>query len=135
MTESAFPVRRDLRQALSRGARGHCPSCGEARLFGRFLKPVPVCPACGQDWSVQTAQDLPAYLVILIVGHVLVPFIVAINLRYDLATWIQMLLWPLIALTASLLMIQPMKGAVIALQWARRMQGFATPTPRREDDE
>jgi uncharacterized protein (DUF983 family) len=36
-----------------------------------------------------------------------------------------MLLWPAIALIMSILLIQPMKGAVIALQWARRMQGFA----------
>jgi len=94
-------------------------------LFGRFLKPVPHCPACGQDWTVQTADDLPAYLVVLVLGHVIVPLVVSVNLRFDLATWIQMLLWPGIALVLAILLIQPMKGAVIALQWARRMQGFA----------
>lgn len=117
--------KRDSRAAMLRGAKGLCPACGEARLFGRFLKPVAQCPACGQDWSVQTADDLPAYLVILILGHLLVPFIVETNLRYDVSTTIQMILWPGIALTAALLMIQPMKGAVIGYQWARRMLGFA----------
>jgi len=124
MPKSTLPVR-DLRSALSRGVKGRCPSCGDARLFGRFLKPVPHCPACGQDWSVQTADDLPAYLVVLLVGHLLAPFIVALNLRYDISTGVQMALWPSLALVMSMLMIQPVKGAVIALQWARRMQGFA----------
>jgi len=116
---------RDLRSSIIRGFRGQCPSCGDARLFGRFLKPVSFCPACGQDWTVQTADDLPAFLVILLVGHLLAPFIVALNLSHDVATWIQMLLWPGLALAMSILLIQPVKGAVIALQWARRMQGFA----------
>jgi uncharacterized protein (DUF983 family) len=89
------------------------------------LKPVPHCPTCGQDWSVQTADDLPAYLVVLLVGHLLAPFIVALNLRFDVSTAIQMALWPSMALVMSMLLIQPVKGAVIALQWARRMQGFA----------
>jgi uncharacterized protein (DUF983 family) len=119
------PSSRDLRTALLRGFRGKCPSCGDARLFGRFLKPVPHCPACGQDWTVQTADDLPAYLVVLLVGHLIVPFVVTLNLKTDLSTGVQMLLWPAIALIMSILLIQPMKGAVIALQWARRMQGFA----------
>ncbi len=124
MPKSTLPVR-DLRGALSRGLKGQCPSCGDARLFGRFLKPVPHCPACGQDWSVQTADDLPAYLVVLVVGHLLAPFIVALNLHYDISTAVQMALWPSMALVMSMLLIQPVKGAVIALQWARRMQGFA----------
>jgi len=119
------PSPRDLRTALIRGFRGKCPSCGDAALFGRFLKPVPHCPACGQDWTVQTADDLPAYLVVLLVGHLIVPFVVTLNLNTDLSTGLQMLLWPAIALIMSIGLIQPMKGAVIALQWARHMQGFA----------
>ena len=116
---------RDAREAMLRGAKGKCPACGEAKLFGRFLKPVPHCPACGQDWSLHSADDLPAYLVILIIGHVLVPVIVAVNLRYDVSTAAQMLLWPVIALISAMIMLQPMKGAVIGYQWARRMQGFS----------
>lgn len=116
---------RDVRQAVLRGLKGCCPSCGKTRLFGRFLKPVPVCPACGQSWTLQTADDLPAYLVILVIGHLLVPFIVETNLRWDVSTSFQMLLWPGIALTLALIMIQPTKGGVIGYLWARRMQGFA----------
>jgi uncharacterized protein (DUF983 family) len=131
MSENPTPrIRRDLREALIRGARGACPSCGKTRLFVRFLKPVDHCPACGQDWSVQTADDLPAYLVVLVIGHVLAPAIVAVNLHYDMSTGLQMILWPGLALVMALLAIQPVKGMVIGLQWARYMQGFARPGRR-----
>jgi uncharacterized protein (DUF983 family) len=116
---------RDLRSAITRGAKGHCPACGEAPLFGRFLKPVGHCPGCGQNWTLHAADDMPAYLVVLVVGHLLVPFVVAVNRGYDVSMSLQMILWPSIALVLALILIQPAKGAVIAFQWARRMHGFA----------
>lgn len=125
MTNPYSAEQRDLRTATIHGLKGQCPACGEAPLFARFLKPVAHCPACGQSWAHQRADDLPAYLVILILGHILVPIVVAVNLRYDMPMWIQMTLWPGLALVIALLMIQPAKGAVIALQWARRMHGFS----------
>lgn len=118
---------RDLGSALARGAKGHCPACGKAALFGRFLKPVGHCPACGQNWTLHSADDMPAYLVVLVIGHVIVPLIVAANLRFDIPMGAQMALWPGMALILSLLMIQPAKGAVIAFQWAKRMHGFSRP--------
>ncbi|KQX18366.1 MULTISPECIES: DUF983 domain-containing protein [unclassified Sphingomonas] len=125
MNQSPSIGERDLRSALLRGLRGECPACGGARLFGRFLKPVSHCPACGQDWTLHSADDMPAYLVVLILGHVLVPILVAVNMRYDLPMWLDMSLWPGLALIMALAMIQPVKGAVIGFQWAKRMHGFA----------
>lgn len=125
MTHRHSAEQRDLRTAMIHGLKGQCPACGEAPLFARFLKPVAHCPACGQSWAHQRADDLPAYLVVLILGHILVPIVVAVNLRYDMQMWVQMTLWPGLALVIALLMIQPAKGVVIGLQWARRMHGFS----------
>ncbi len=68
---------------------------------------------------------MPAYLVVLALGHILVPLLVATNLRFDPPMWLEMLMWPGLALILALLLIQPAKGAVIGFQWARRMHGFA----------
>ena len=57
--------------AILRGLRGRCPRCGEARLFMRFLKPIPHCPQCGQDWTHQQADDFPAYVSIFVTGHLM----------------------------------------------------------------
>ena len=116
---------RDLRAAVTRGAKGHCPACGGSALFGRFLKPVGQCPACGQNWTLHSADDMPAYLVVLLIGHIVVPFVVAANLRFDIPMGLQMALWPGIALILAMLLIQPAKGVVIGFQWARRMHGFS----------
>jgi len=125
MTDGPPGEARDPGVAIKRGLRGRCPACGGAALFGRFLKTETRCPACGQNWDVHCADDMPAYLVILVIGHILVPFVVMANLRFDLGMGVQMLLWPTIAILLAMILIQPAKGAVIAFQWARRMHGFS----------
>jgi uncharacterized protein (DUF983 family) len=125
MSKSPHNDERDLSSALRHGARGHCPACGNAPLFGGFLKPIGQCASCGQNWTLHSADDMPAYLVVLVVGHILVPFVVAANRSFDLSTGLQMALWPALALILAVMLIQPAKGAVIAFQWARRMHGFS----------
>lgn len=117
-SDSAPPVR-NLGQALRRGLVGGCPACGKARLFGRFLKPA-ACPSCGQDWTQSRADDFPAYLVVLLTGHLLLPIVVEANIHLTLSAPVQMIAWPSLAALLALLLIQPMKGFVIALQWARQ---------------
>nr|AGU09944.1 Protein of unknown function DUF983 [uncultured organism] len=119
-----LPASRPIRPALLRGLAGLCPACGKARLFGRFLKPVAECPCCGQNWSGHSADDFPAYLVILVLGHVLLPIVIEVNYLITLSMDVQMILWPLLAGSLALLLIQPAKGAVIAVQWTRGMHGF-----------
>ena len=72
-SESKPMEKRDLWTALKRGFRGRCPRCGDGKLFRAFLKVDDHCSACGQDFTPHRADDLPAYLVIIIVGHLLVP--------------------------------------------------------------
>ncbi len=74
--------------------------------------------------SPQRADDFPAYLVILILGHVLVPIVVLVNMTWDLPLGAQMVGWCLLAVLIAVLMIRPAKGAVIGAQWALRMGGF-----------
>ena len=42
-------------------------------MFRAFLKVADHCPACGEALHHQRADDAPAYFVILIVGHIVVP--------------------------------------------------------------
>ena len=115
---------RPLFKAMARGFLGRCPNCGNGRLFGRFLKPVPTCSVCCEDFTHQRADDAPPYFTMVIVGHVVVPVMVATILATNLSTTTQLMIWlPTIGLlTVGLL--QPVKGAIIVLQWALRMHGF-----------
>jgi uncharacterized protein (DUF983 family) len=111
-------------QALRRGLRGRCPACGEGQMFRAFLKVADTCPHCGEELHHHRADDFPAYLVIVIVGHILVPIVLLVETEIAPAMWISMTLWPLAALMMALGLLQPVKGAVVAIQWYGGMHGF-----------
>jgi uncharacterized protein (DUF983 family) len=116
--------RRDWQQAVLRGLRCRCPACGKGKLFGAFIKPVLVCESCAEDISPQRADDLPPYIVITIVGHIVVGGLLLAEQYADWSFTTHMLIWPALVLILSLALMQPVKGAVIGLQWGLRMHGF-----------
>ncbi len=69
--------------SIKRGFRGRCPRCGEGKLFRAFLKVDNNCSVCGLDFTPHRADDLPAYLVIVIVGHIVVPIALMIETNYS----------------------------------------------------
>jgi len=113
-----------LTAALLRGIRGKCPRCGEAKLFGKFLKPIALCPRCQQDWTHQRADDMPPYISILVTGHVLVPVIIYFGAVSDISMWQALAICLALASVMMLGLLQPAKGGVIALQWWHGMHGF-----------
>lgn len=134
-----------LPKAMGRGFAMRCPNCGRGHLFGRFLKVANSCEACGEDFKAQRADDFPAYLVIVVVGHIVVPALLAVEMAYAPPVWLQLLIWLPVTLFSSLALLQPTKGAIVALQWQTGMHGFeeswqrrnrvATPANRRADSE
>lgn len=118
------PAERDWRMAIGNGLRGRCPHCGQGRLFRAFLKPVDSCTACGEPLHHQRADDLPPYVVITIVGHVIVGGLLLAEKYADWSMGLHMAIWPALTVILSLALIQPVKGGVIGLQWAVRMHGF-----------
>lgn len=111
-------------EAIMRGLRGQCPACGEGRMFRAFLKVADQCPHCHEELHHHRADDFPAYLVIVIVGHMLMPVVLLVETEIAPAVWISMTLWPLAAMVMALSLLQPVKGAVVAIQWLSGMHGF-----------
>jgi uncharacterized protein (DUF983 family) len=127
--ETALKEKRDVWQALKRGFRGRCPRCGEGKLFRAFLKTADSCSVCGQDFTPHRADDLPAYLVIVIVGHIVVPLALMIETNYSPPVALQLAIYLPLTFVASLALLQPVKGAVVGMQWALRMHGFDENNP------
>ncbi len=111
--------------AMRRGIAGKCPRCGGARLFAKFLKPVAQCASCGQDWTLHSADDFPPYVAIIVTGHVMAPIMILLGSATAIPTWLTVLIAVTIAVTMLMSLLQPAKGAIIALQWWMGMQGFA----------
>ncbi len=117
--------RAGLIKAMSRGFLCRCPHCGDGKLFGKFLKVRPACEACGLEYHHHRADDLPPYVVIFIVGHIVGYFILELETNYDVPLWFQFTFWPIVTLGSALGLLQPVKGAVVGLQYALGMGGFA----------
>src|SRR3954469_24265880 len=121
-----------LPKALFRGFAMRCPNCGEGHLFGRFLKVADRCEVCGEDFTPQRADDFPAYLVIIVVGHVVVPALLAVEVAYAPPAWLQLAIWLPLTLFSALALLQPTKGAIVGLQWQTGMHGLEDAKLRRE---
>ncbi len=131
-TRDSSPTdKRNVWTSLKRGLRGRCPRCGEGKLFRAFLKVDDHCSVCGLDFTPHRADDLPAYLVIVIVGHLVVPMILWIETDYAPAVWLQLSIYLPLTLILSLILLQPVKGAVVGVQWALRMHGFDEQNPEK----
>jgi len=115
---------RDARIALLRGFMGRCPNCGQGKLFRAYLKVVDRCAACGEDYSHHRADDAPAYFVILIVGHLVVPWVLVVEEVFAPPYWVHAMLWIPLILGLALGLLQPVKGTIVAWQWAHFMHGF-----------
>lgn len=129
MTANADPRpsgRSGLAKAMARGFIGRCPHCGEGRVFGKFLKVAPECGSCGLEMHHHRADDLPPYVVIFLVGHLVGYVILEMETNYDVPLAFQLTFWPLFTLGLSLGLLQPVKGAVVGLQYALGMDGFST---------
>jgi uncharacterized protein (DUF983 family) len=121
-----------LAKPIIRGLRGRCPNCGEGRLFRAFLKVADSCPVCGEELHHHRADDFPAYLVIVIVGHIVVAMVLGVEAAYAPPLWLHALIWLPMTFALSLALIQPVKGAVVALQWQHGMEGFGQAKKVRE---
>jgi uncharacterized protein (DUF983 family) len=128
-SDIAPAAKRDVWTAMKRGWRGRCPRCGEGKLFRAFLKVDNNCSVCGLDYTHHRADDLPAYLVIIVVGHIVVPLALMIETNYSPPVALQLAIYLPITLIASLALLQPVKGAVVGMQWALRMHGFDEQNP------
>jgi len=115
---------RPLQQSLLRGAMLKCPACGIGPLFHRYLKVVDQCSHCGESLHHHRADDAPAYFTIVIVGHVVVSLVLAVEIAYRPPMWLHAALWLPLTLALTLLLLSHIKGILVALQWALLMHGF-----------
>ncbi|GAB4234418.1 MAG: hypothetical protein Kow0032_18290 [Methyloligellaceae bacterium] len=125
-TSAAEPEsERNIALSVLRGLRRRCPRCGGARtMFRRFLKTHEACPNCGEELHHHRADDGPAYLTILIVGHLVVPVILSVEMAFHPPVWMQMAFWLPAAAALCIAALEPIKGGFVGLQWALRMHGF-----------
>lgn len=123
---------RPLKPAVWRGWRRKCPQCGTGPLMKSYLKVRETCPVCSEELYHQRADDGPAYLTILVVGHLMVPFF---HFGFTIFRPEPMVLFSVLSILAvalSLYLLPRFKGLMVGVQWAKRMHGFAPPEAKSE---
>jgi len=123
-TEPTGDTPRDTMSAVWKGWRRRCPNCGSGPLMKGYLTVRHDCVACREALHHHRADDGPAYLTILIVGHIMAPALLAVFTawRPDPMTLAAVFVTGTVAL--SLWLLPRLKGALVGFQWARRMHGF-----------
>src|SRR3989304_7043492 len=89
--------------SLLRCAALKCPACGTGAMFRRYLKVAHACPHCGEELHHHRADDAPPYFTIVIVGHVVVSLVLAVEMAYRPPLWLHAALWRPLAVILTLL--------------------------------
>lgn len=109
--------------ALTRALRLDCPNCGKARLLRGYLKQVDACPSCGEHFGHIRSDDAAPWLTILIVGHVLVPLMVAIESADIWPQAVSIIFWPAAGILLAGLVLPRAKALFISLIWFEKSPG------------
>ena len=118
------PGMRPLHPALLRGWRRRCPNCGKGPLMRSYLTVRQSCPICAEPLDLHRADDGPAYLTILIVGHVMAPIMIWGFTTFRPDPMVLATVFVVGGVAMALYLLPRLKGVVVAFQWARRMHGF-----------
>lgn len=122
---TASDAERSVRPALWRGWKRRCPNCGQGPMMKSYLKVREACPVCDQELgALHRADDGPAYLTILIVGHLMAPAIIWAFTTFRPDPMMLASTFTVGCVALSLYLLPRLKGAIVGLQWAKRMHGF-----------
>lgn len=126
MEEAIKTDERALWPAIWKGFRRKCPNCGSGPILKSYLKVRDTCTVCREDLSHHRADDGPAYLTILIVGHLMAPMIMWAFVKFRPDPLVLSTVFAVGCVALSLYLLPRLKGVVVAIQWAKRMHGFGT---------
>lgn len=115
---------RKLRTALLRGWSQRCPNCGSGPMMRGYLKVREECAVCGEELHHHRADDGPAYLTILIVGHIMAPIFIWAFTTFRPEPMVMASVFTVGCVALSLYLLPRLKGMIVGLQWAKRMHGF-----------
>ncbi|WP_420854796.1 DUF983 domain-containing protein [Salipiger pentaromativorans] len=115
---------RDTWPAVWKGFRRRCPNCGTGPMLSSYLKVRDHCPVCREELHHHRADDGPAYLTILIVGHIMAPALLWVFTTWRPEPLILITIFSIGCIGLSLYLLPRLKGAIVGFQWARHMHGF-----------
>ena len=105
---------------LQAALRCRCPRCGKGKLFRGLLTLQPACPVCGLDFGQSDTGDAGAVGVIMVLGAIIVALAFWVEFRFEPPLWVHAILWPAITVPLAVLIMRPVKAALVAAQFRHR---------------
>nr|WP_246742348.1 DUF983 domain-containing protein [Microvirga splendida] len=99
-----------------------CPRCGKGHVFKGFLTVQPKCEVCGLDLAFTDTGDGPAFFVMSFVGIVVVALALWAEFTYEPPIWLHLVMWTALSIVLSLLLVRPLKGVLMNLQYHHKAE-------------
>tara|TARA_R110002124_G_scaffold149220_1_gene314990 strand:- start:128979 stop:129386 length:408 start_codon:yes stop_codon:yes gene_type:complete len=111
-----------------------CPKCKHSTMFKKDFLVFDLedqCTNCGLDLSRSDAADGPAVFLIFVLGFLLVPVALTVEMKIGWPIWLHLAVWGGIGLAMTLWSLKPIKALAIALQYKFRESDWdENPPPR-----
>ena len=78
------------------------------------------CPVCGFDYTKQDSADGPAVFLSFVLGFLIVPLAVGLEVLLHPPLWVHAALWTALMLAATMGSLKPLKSYIILLQYKHR---------------
>ncbi len=103
-----------------------CPRCHEGDLYkaGFTIDLREDCSACGLDFTKNDSADGPAVFLIFVLGFLLVPLALILEVSFSPPLWGHAVLWAVVALGLTVGALKPLKAFVMALQFKHRPEDW-----------
>ncbi|PPQ35619.1 DUF983 domain-containing protein [Rhodopila globiformis] len=100
--------------------RCRCPRCGQGKLFTGVLTLRPACPVCGLNLTQADTGDAGAVGVIIVLGAIIIVLAFWVDFRFSPPLWVHAILWPTVTIPLAILIMRPVKAALVAAQYHTR---------------
>ena len=100
--------------------RCRCPCCHKGRLYAGVLRLRPSCDVCGLGFADFDTGDGAASAVILVLGAVVMIGVFSVEFHFNPPAWVHAVLWPTVTIPAAILMMRPLKAALVTQQYRHR---------------
>lgn len=98
---------------MRRGAADRCPMCGCKPLFQGYLRLTPVCRQCYTELGAVRADDMPPYFTIMLLGHIIVPLLLMVEVTYTPPLWLEAAIFLPLTVILAVALLRPIKGATV----------------------
>lgn len=105
---------------LATGLACRCPRCGQGRLFSGYLQIVPACEVCGLSFAGSDTADGPAFFVMMPLSIISAVLALLFEVYAQPPLWQHVLIWPTFIAISIGLLLRPMKGTLVAMQYRYR---------------